>query len=467
MAGTACQTGAVRHFDLAVIGSGSGNSLVDERFADWDVALLERGVFGGTCLNVGCIPTKMYVLPADLAAAPREAARLGVRLRLDSVDWPAIRDRIFGRIDPISAGGEQWRRDNTNVTLYREHARFVGPKQIDTGTGEVISADRIVLAAGSRATVPAWPGADRVRIHTSDTVMRLDRLPESIMIVGGGFIAAEFAHVFAAFGTRVIMVNRSGQLLRTHDAEISSRFTERVAGYVDLRLDTQVAELEPLPGDRVRVHLDDGDVQEVDVVLAATGRVPNSDGLDLAATGVEVGDDGLVRVDEHQRTSVDGIWALGDICSPWQLKHVANHEARVVQHNLLHPDAPIAADHRFVPHAVFSDPQIAAVGLTEQQARDRGIDVTVAVQEYGSVAYGWALEDTENCCKLIADRATGRLVGAHLVGPQASTLVQPLIQAMTFNLGARDMARGQYWIHPALPEVIENALLALDLPEGD
>ncbi|MFW6597600.1 mycothione reductase [Propionibacteriaceae bacterium Y2011] len=452
-----------RHFDLAVIGSGSGNSLIDEQFADQRVALLERGTFGGTCLNVGCIPTKMFVLPADHAASPAQAERLGVRLRYDGVDWPAVRDRIFGRIDPISAGGEQWRRENENVTLFRAEAKFVGERRIDTGTGEVITADKIVLAAGSRAVVPSWPGIDQVTVHTSDTVMRLDRLPESIMIIGGGFVAAEFAHVFGAFGTKVIMVNRSGALLRQEDAEISARFTAAMSEQVELHLDTTVTRVDPLAGDRVAVQLSNGDSHQVDVLLVATGRTPNSDTLDLARTGVEVDDAGLVRVDSRQQTTADGIWALGDICSPWQLKHVANHEARIVQHNLLHPDDAIEADHRFVPHAVFSDPQVAAVGLTEAEARSRGIDVAVAVQDYGTVAYGWAMEDTSHCCKLVADRATGQLVGAHLIGPQASTLVQPLIQAMSFGLGVADMARGQYWIHPALPEVIENALLALEL----
>lgn len=451
----------MRHFDLAVIGSGSGNSLIDEKLADWDIALLERGIFGGTCLNVGCIPTKMFVLPADFGASPAQAAPLGVSLTRDGVDWPAIRDRIFGRIDPISAGGEQWRNENENVTLFRSEATFVGDHRIDTGTGEIITADRIVLAAGSRAVIPDWPGADQVKIHTSDTVMRLDALPEHILIVGGGFISAEFAHIFSGLGSQVTVINRSTALLRDQDEEISTRFTAAMAETVDLRLGTEIVSLSQGTGDRVRAELTDGTTLEVDVLLAATGRVPNSDTLNLAATGVEVADDGYVVVDEHQRTTAPGIWALGDISSRWQLKHVANHEMRVVQHNLRHLDDPIAADHRFVPSAVFGEPQVARVGLTEAEARAQGIDLTVAVQDYGSVAYGWALEDTRHCCKLIGDRATGQLVGAHLIGPQASTLIQPLIQAMSFGLGYGEMARGQYWIHPALPEVVENALLAL------
>ncbi len=199
-----------RHYDLAVIGTGSGNSIVDERFSGWDVALMEKGTFGGTCLNVGCIPTKMFVYPADLALAAEHGERLGVRSRLDGVHWPEIRDRIFGRIDPISQGGRAWRADrNENVTLYEGHARFVDVRTLDTGTGETITAGQVVVAAGSRPTIPDIEGLGDVRFHTSDTIMRLDELPGRLLVIGGGFVAAELAHVFDSFGTHVTLVIRS------------------------------------------------------------------------------------------------------------------------------------------------------------------------------------------------------------------------------------------------------------------
>ena len=201
-----------------------------------------------------------------------------------------------------------------------------------------------------------------------------------------------------------------------------------------------------------------------DTVLVATGRFPNGDLLDAELAGVEVAD-GLVTVDEYQRTTAPGIFALGDVCSPYQLKHVANHEARVVRHNLLldwdDTDALMPSDHRYVPSAVFTDPQIAMVGLTENQARAKGFDIKVKIQDYSDVAYGWAMEDTTGIAKIIVESDSGKILGAHIMGHQASSLIQPLIQAMSFGLAGHDMARGQYWIHPALPEVIENALLAL------
>lgn len=454
----------MQHFDLAIIGSGSGNSIVDERFADTRVALVDKGVFGGTCLNVGCIPTKMFVHPADLAYSPGHARRLGIDLELAAVHWGEIRDRIFGRIDPISAGGLKWRRSNENVTVYQEAAHFVGEHALQVGA-ETITADRFVVAAGSRPVLPDIPGLESVRFHTSDTVMRLPELPRSVLIVGGGYIAAEFSHIFASYGSRVTVVNRGPRMLRVEDDDVSARFTELMAQRVDLRTGASLRRVGPAEaGDGVTATVVDATGEHeltADVLLIATGRQPNGDTLNLVAAGVDLDEQGYVVVDAHQRTTAEHIFALGDVCSPDQLKHVANHEARVVQHNLLHPDAMVESDHRFVPHAVFSSPQVAAVGLTERQAHDQGLDYAVSRQAYGDVAYGWAMEDTDHFVKLVGDRASGRLLGAHLIGPEASSLIQPLIQAMSFGQTAAEVARGQYWIHPAMAEVLENALLGL------
>ena len=256
-------------------------------------------------------------------------------------------------------------------------------------------------------------------------------------------------------------------MLKREDADIAQAFTEQLAQRVNVRLKQTVVGLEYTDRNTVIVESVDPDGIHYDFeaerVLLAVGRVPNSDLLNLPATGVTVHDDGLVVVDDHQQTVVKGIFALGDLSTPSQLKHVANHEARVVQHNLLHPRRMIAADHRFIPCAVFSDPQVASVGLTEAQAVKARRRFVTARQDYASVAYGWAMEDQGHFVKLIAEVRTKKLLGAHILGPQASTLIQPLIQAMSFGLDVPSMARGQYWIHPALTEVVENALLALEL----
>jgi mycothione reductase len=198
---------------------------------------------------------------------------------------------------------------------------------------------------------------------------------------------------------------------------------------------------------------------DADLLLVATGRRPNSDDLGLDRAGVEVDGRGLVVVDAYQRTNVDGVWALGDVSNPHQLKHVSNREARVVRHNLLHPDDLVETDRRFVPSAVFSHPQVASVGLTEEQAREQGRAYVVGRRDHGDTAYGWAMEDTTGFVKVLLDPATGELIGGHVLGADAANLVQPLVQAMVFGQTAEDVARRPYWIHPALMEVVENALL--------
>jgi mycothione reductase len=455
----------VRHFDLCVIGTGSGNSIIDDRFDDLNVAIVEMGTFGGTCLNVGCIPSKMFVYPADLAASTIQATRLGVDLDLQGIRWREIQERIFGRIDPKAANGRTYRQESHNVAVFDGRARFVGPRELDVGAAETITADRIVIAAGSRPVVPDLPGLSSVEFHTSDTLMRLPELPESLIIIGGGYIAAEFAHVFSAFGTSVTVLNRSEVLLRREDAEVAKRFTDLLGRRVDVRVNTSVKSVESTDDGRVRVHVkgpeDEPEPLDAEALLIATGRTSNADTMDPARGGIDVDDDGLIVVDPYQRTTAEGVFALGDVSSRQQLKHIANSDARVVQHNLLHPDSMITNDRRFVPRAVFSMPQVASAGLTEAEAAEQGIDYVVSKQDYGETAYGWAMEDTDHFVKVIADAQSKLLLGAHVVGPQASLLIQPLIHAMSFEQPAPEVVRGQYWIHPAMTEVIENALLGL------
>ncbi|MDQ2846008.1 MAG: mycothione reductase [Actinomycetota bacterium] len=464
-----------RHHDLVVIGTGSGNS-IPPGFEGWDIAIVEDNKFGGTCLNVGCIPTKMYVYPADLALGTTHAAALGVSAHVDSVDWASIRNRIFGRIDPIAAGGQAYREGDEcpNITVYAGRGVFTGNKRMDValtdGGTESITADEWILAAGSRAVAPDIPGLEDSAIagavHTSDTVMRIDALPKRIVILGGGYISAEFAHVFDAFGSEVTQLIRGEKLLAKHDADISDAFTKAAAARYRLLSKTHITKVAASgSGLSLQVSGPDGDSAiDTDILLVATGRRPNGDELNVVATGVELDFEGRVIVDAQQRTGVDGIWALGDISTHFPLKHVANHEARVVFHNVLHPNSPVEADHRFVPAAVFTEPQVASVGITERQAAEQGIEVAIAKQDYAGIAAGWAREDTTNFAKLLADPATGKLLGAHIIGPEAATVIQPLIQAMSFGLPAHQMAGGQYWIHPALPELIENALLQLPDP---
>ncbi|MEX0846735.1 MAG: mycothione reductase [Ilumatobacteraceae bacterium] len=455
----------MEQYDLVILGAGSGNSIIGPALDDWKIAMVEEWVFGGTCLNRGCIPTKMFVHAADTVLHVEHAARLGVDAHLDGVRWLDIRDRVFGRIDPIAAGGERYRtHDCPNVTVHAGRGRFIGERQLEvvTPTGTVqIAGTQVVVAAGARPLIPDIPGLVETGFHTSDDIMRIDEVPDHLIVLGGGFVACELAHVFGAFGADVTIVIRSEHLLRSEDHDISVAITDDFSKRFDVRRSAQVVRVERA-GDRVLVYLGDGSTIVGSHILVATGRVPNSDTIDAAEGGIALHPDGRIQVEPTGATSVPGVWALGDISSPWMLKHVANHEARIVAHNLVSPGNLRQSDYRAVPHAVFTNPQIAAVGLTEAEAIAAGIDVMTTIHRYSDVAYGWALEDTESFCKLVADRASRCLVGAHIIGPHASSLIQQLVQGIRYGTSIDEMAFGQYYIHPALGEVVENALLRFD-----
>lgn len=452
------------HHDLVVLGAGSGNALIDDRFSHLDVAIVSEGPFGGTCLNAGCIPSKMLALTAETADTVLDSRRLDVDARLDGIAWPEVQRRVFGRLDALAEEGEEGRRESSFVTVHRGRARFTGRRELlvetDTGT-ERITAERVVVAAGGRPVVPPVVADSGLPFETSDTVMRLGKVPERLVVLGGGYIAAELAHVFHSAGAAVTVIEQRRQLLAGQDASVSEAFTELMRPVWDLRLGRELTDVAGEAG-ALRLTLDDGSVLEADTLLVAVGRRPNSDGLDLRKAGIDCDDAGLITVDDQMRTSAAGVWALGDITPGPPLKHVANREAEVVAHNLLHTDRPRHMSYDAVPSAVFTNPQIAQVGLTEQEAREQGLDYVTGVHRYEDVAYGWAMEDTRGFCKVLAERGSGRIIGAHLLGAQAATLVQPLVVAMTFRLTAHDLSQRPLWIHPALTEVVDNALRDLE-----
>jgi mycothione reductase len=293
--------------------------------------------------------------------------------------------------------------------------------------------------------------------------MRLDRLPEHLIVMGGGYIASEMAHVFGSLGSRVTIVHRSPVMLRNEDDAIAMRFTEVYGRRFEVLTSTQVLAAREADG---LTELDvsvDGDHRTIrgDCLLVAVGRIPNGDELMVTASGVTLDGSGFVETDEHLRTAVDGIWALGDITNPAMLKHTAIAEAKLIAHNIEHPDALQSIERRFVPHAVFGHPQVASVGATERELRNRGVRYIAAQRNYSETAYGWAMEDTDSFCKVLADRDTRQLLGAHIIGPQASTLLQQLVQGMRFGQTIDEMANEQLYTHPALNEVVEQALLGL------
>ncbi|WP_436794979.1 mycothione reductase [Actinospongicola halichondriae] len=453
----------MNEFDLVIVGTGSGNSIPSE-LDDWNIALVERDVFGGTCLNRGCIPSKMFIYAADVALHVRESGRFGVRSTLDGFDWPDVVDRVFGRIDPIAASGERYRiEDCDNITVFQGNGTFVDHKVLEVN-GERLHADKFILGAGARPFVPDIPGLAEAGFHTSDSIMRVREVPERLVVIGGGYIATELGHVFEAFGAQVSIVNRSGFLLRSEDEDISRRYTELASERFALYLDSAIERVDKGEDGVTRVQIRrDGEtiVLEANALLVATGRIPNSDQLQVETTGVTCDPAGRVITHDDHQTDVEGIWAFGDLSNHFQLKHVANAEAKMVFHNVAHPDDLRLKDEFAVPHAVFGSPQVASVGMTERDAAAEGVPFITTVKDYGTTAYGWAMDDSTSFVKLVAHAQTRKLLGAHIIGPQASTLIQLLIQGMRFGQTVDEMAHGQMWVHPALTEVLENALLDL------
>jgi mycothione reductase len=448
-------------YDLVIVGAGSGNMLPHQGLEGLRVAIIERDRFGGTCLNRGCIPSKMLVHAADVAETVRTAGRYGIGAELVGADWPAIRDRVFSRIDPLSERAVESRR-RSGVDVFHGEARFVAPRVLEVG-GEQLRGDRVVLAVGSRPLVPEIPGLDEVPFHTSDTIMRVDALPASMVVVGGGYVAAEFSHVFGALGTNITIVNRGPRLLASLDHDIAERFTECFLERFDVRLDTKVTRVERA-SKGVAVHVEGptgSAVVEAETILIATGRTPNSDVLDVAAGGIATDEHGHVITDDTSVTNVPGVWALGDLTNHFALKHLANAEMRLVLHNVLHANATRRSKFAIVPSAVFSDPQVASVGPTERELREQDKPLVAARRDYSDTGYGWALEDTTSFVKLIADPSTGRLLAGHIIGPQAATVLQPVVQAIYLENTVEQLAHDVLYIHPALPEVVEQALLEL------
>ena len=448
------------HHDLVVIGTGSGNTVIDDSFSDLDVAIVEHeSRFGGTCLNVGCIPTKMLAYTAEVVDTVRAAGAYGVDARLAGVRWAEVRDRMFSRLDPLADEGRDGRIDTPWITVYTGHARFTGPRALDVD-GTAVTADQIVVATGGRPLVPPPIAESGLPFETSDTIMRIDRLPRRLAVLGGGYIAAELANAFACFGADVVVIEKADELLGPQDETVAAAFTELAGKRYELRLGREATKLSGAPGALV-IGLDDGSVVEADTLLVAIGRVPNSDTMNLAAGGLQAEDNVRIVVDDYQRTTADGVWALGDVCTPIPLKHVANREADVVRHNLRHPDDLQRAGHDLVPSAIFTNPEIAQVGATEQELREAGTPYRVGMGRYSDAAYGWAMEDETGFCKILADPDSSAILGAHVMGPQAPTLIQPLVLAMTLGITAKTLTQRPYWIHPALTEVVQQALIAV------
>ena len=328
--------------------------------------------------------------------------------------------------------------------------------------GERISAETVVIAAGARPRVPEISGISDVPYVTSDDALRLPQQPRRLTIVGGGYIAAEMGHFFGSLGTEVTIIQRGPLLVQQEDTDISQRFTEVYRRKFHLLLGAQVSRARR-DGDQITVEVSqNGTTESVesDVLLIAAGRIPNSDLLDVTRTGVKVDQRGFVKVDEYLQTAAPGVWALGDIVGKNLLKHSANLEAAYVAHNIFNPDSKVAVDYHAVPHAIFASPQVAGVGLTEQRANELGISYIAATYDYYDTAYGSSIEDQDGFVKVLADAESREILGCHIIGTDASVLIQEVANAMRLRQ-TTDVITQSIYVHPALPEVVQRAFGAL------
>lgn len=449
----------MKKYDLIVVGAGSGLDIVaaaDER--GLKVALVEEGPLGGTCHNRGCVPSKMLIHHADVAEVIRNSNKFFIKSKIEGIDFSAIVKSVNDQIDKEAEEMAKAISQSSNVTWYKQRSKFIGPKTMQMGD-ETFSADKVIIVGGTRADIPPIPGLDKVKYITSTEALRLTKQPKHLVIVGGGYIACEIAHFYGALGTKVTILIRKDKLLREEDGEISDWFTKEFSKKYNVLFHTEIESVSQ-NGDEITAILKNGKQKLVcDQLLIATGRVPNSDILDVSASNIETDDKGYIKVNEYLETNVQGVWALGDIVGILPFKHTANHQAGYLINNLFYGKKE-SVDYHAIAHAVFSSPQVAGVGKTEQDLKFEGTPYKVGRAEYKEVVMGDAFKEN-GLVKVITDENKEEILGCHIVGPDASTLIHEVVVAMKATGKVADVKKSVH-VHPALPEVVWNAFYAIE-----
>jgi mycothione reductase len=457
-------------FDVIVVGSGSGMLVASAAVEQgYRVALVEHGRMGGTCINVGCVPSKMLIYPADAIVALNAAVKIGVKAQLNAVDFQNIMTRMHTLVTHDTSHQAAAVQATPEMTWFKERCEFISDYTLQVGT-QTITAKAIFIASGARTVIPPIKGILNINYITSDTALELTDQPKSIIIIGGGYVGMEYSHFFSSIGTKTIVVQRGSRLLPEEEPEISDLLRRELASRIDIFTDFEALEVKEQDSVKTLVAKSrvDGTVKEfsADALMIATGRISNADILKPEKTGVKLDARGFIVVNEQLETSKKGIYAFGDVIGKMMFKHAANYEAGIVWHNSTH-DHKVKMDFSATPHAVFTNPQIASVGLKQEEAKAQKHKFLVGYAFYRDTAMGAAMGNPEGFVKVIVEQQTGKILGAHIIGPEAAILIQEVTNAMVSGNGDYGPIARSMHIHPALSEVVQNAFGNLQDPEHE
>jgi len=448
----------MKKYDLIALGGGTaGKGMVNSAAAKgWETALVEAGYLGGTCINVGCISSKTLLSSARVMQSVRDAHKYGVMVEPPWADWGAMVARKEQLIKKMRHRIYENVEVNDNIALYEGKAAFTGPHTLEVN-GEAITAEKIVIATGARTAVPPVPGLSDIDYLTSTSAMEMKELPQSLLILGGGIIALEFSQLFARLGVEVTIIQRGDRLAANLEPEISEeiRCVLEAEG-ASVKTGTHISSVS-LEGGSVYVidETDDGPVRYyADRIMVATGRAPNSDMLHLEKAGIETDKRGYVVVDQDFHTGVEGVWAIGDVIGGMMFTHKAWHDALLLSRHLLKGEA-IVSTNRLIPFAVFTEPEIAGVGIGEETAVKEGYEVKIQKFPFSSHGRALATGKLDGFVKLVLDSSSGRILGGHIIGPEAGEVIHELATAMRFSATVYDLKEMMH-VHPTLSEAINS-----------
>jgi len=437
-------------FDLFVIGAGSGGVRAARVSAAYGakVAIAEEHKVGGTCVIRGCVPKKLLVYGAHFAEDLDDAAMFGWDIPEKRFDWAVLRDNVLSEVDRLE-GAYTETLSNHKVEIFHERAELTGPNSVRLSGGREVTADKILIATGARPTMPDMPGIEHA--ISSNEVFHLEQLPKRIVIAGGGYIANEFAGIFHEFGSQVTLVNRTDVMLRHYDQQIVDRLIQiSLRKGIDFKFNARIDAIERTDTDALKVTMTGCDDFEADEVLFATGRRPNVERLGLDRAGVDLGENGQIKVDADNRTSVPSIYAVGDVTDRVQLTPVAIREGHAFADTVF-GNKPTRVDYASIPSAVFSHPPLASVGLTEGEARHKLGTVKTFTSDFRPMKNVLAGRNERSLYKMVVDSETDEIVGLHMIGPDAPEILQAAAIAVKARLKKADFD-ATIALHPTMSE---------------